>query len=119
MQGYNLPRGEGGGPPMSAIETYLARPWLAHYQKGVPASVDVPLKSVPQLFDDATERAPERPAVVFYGRSISYRELRDATDRFAAALAALGVRKASASRSTCSTARNSSSLISRRSSAAR
>ena len=27
---------------MCAIETYLARPWLAHYQKGVPASVEVP-----------------------------------------------------------------------------
>src|SRR4029079_13396844 len=93
MQCYNLPRGEGGGPPMSAIETYLARPWLAHYQKGVPASVDVPLKSVPQLFDHRNERAPARRAVVFYGRSISYRELREATDRFAAALAALGVKK--------------------------
>ena len=78
---------------MSAIETYLARPWLAHYQKGVPAAVDVPAKSVPQLFDEASERAPDRPAVVFYGRSISFRELREATDRFAAALAALGVKK--------------------------
>ena len=64
---------------MSAIESYLAKPWLAHYQKGVPASVEVPLKSVAQAFDEATERAPDRPAVVFYGRSISFRELRDAT----------------------------------------
>src|SRR5688572_23177138 len=86
-----LESSSGGG--MSAIETYLARPWLAHYQKGVPAAVDVPLKSVPQLFDEASERAPDRAAVVFYGRSISFRELREATDRFAAALAALGVKK--------------------------
>ena len=78
---------------MSAIETYLAKPWLAHYQKGVPAAVEVPLKSLAQAFDEATERAPERTAVVFYGRSISYRELREATDRFAAALADLGVKK--------------------------
>jgi long-chain acyl-CoA synthetase len=78
---------------MSAIEAYLARPWLAHYEKGVPATVDVPLRSVPQAFDEATERAPERAAVVFYGRSISYGELREATDRFACALAALGVSK--------------------------
>ena len=59
---------------MSAIETYLAKPWLAHYQKGVPPTIEVPLKSVAQAFDEATERAPERPAVVFYGRSIAYRE---------------------------------------------
>ena len=49
---------------MSAIETYLAKPWLAHYQKGVPATVEIPLKSVAQAFDEATGRAPERPAVV-------------------------------------------------------
>lgn len=78
---------------MSAIETYLAKPWLAHYQKGVPAAVEVPLKSLAQAFDEATDRAPQRTAVVFYGRSISYRELREATDRFAAALADLGVKK--------------------------
>lgn len=78
---------------MSAIETYLAKPWLAHYQEGVPATVEVPLKSVAEAFDEATARAPERPAVVFYGRSITYRELREATDRFANALAAQGVKK--------------------------
>ena len=49
---------------MSAIETYLAKPWLAHYPKGVPATVEVPLKSVSQAFDEATERAPDRAAVV-------------------------------------------------------
>ena len=78
---------------MSAIETYLAKPWLAHYPKGVPATVEVPLKSVAQLFDEATARAPERPAVVFYGRSITYRQLREASDRLACALADLGVKK--------------------------
>jgi long-chain acyl-CoA synthetase len=78
---------------MSAIETYLARPWLAYYPKEVPANVDVPLKSVHQAFDEATERAPDRPAVAFYGRTLSYRELREATDRLANALAAHGVKK--------------------------
>jgi long-chain acyl-CoA synthetase len=78
---------------MSAIETYLAKPWLAHYQKGVPATVAVPLKSVHQIFDEASERAPDKPAVVFYGRSISYAELREAADRLANAFAALGVKK--------------------------
>jgi long-chain acyl-CoA synthetase len=78
---------------MSAIETYLARPWLAYYPKEVPANVEVPFKSVHQAFDEATERAPDRPAVVFYGRTISYRELREATDRLANALAAHGVKK--------------------------
>ncbi|TMH94464.1 MAG: AMP-dependent synthetase, partial [Betaproteobacteria bacterium] len=78
---------------MGASERYLSRPWLRHYQEGVPASVEIPLKSVTRMFDEATERAPEGTAVVFYGRSITYRELREASDRFACALAELGVKK--------------------------
>jgi long-chain acyl-CoA synthetase len=78
---------------VGASERYLSRPWLKHYQEGVPASVEVPLKSVSRVFDEATERTPERTAVVFYGRSITYRELREATDRLACALAELGVKK--------------------------
>src|SRR2546426_298737 len=78
---------------MGASERYLSRPWLKHYQEGVPASVEVPLKSVTRMFDEATERAPGRTAVVFYGRSITYWELREATDRLACALAGLGVKK--------------------------
>jgi long-chain acyl-CoA synthetase len=78
---------------MGATEIYLSRPWLAHYSPGVPAEVDVPLKSVAQAFDEATARAPQRPAVVFYGRSITYAELRGAADRLACALAGLGVKK--------------------------
>ena len=78
---------------MSAIETYLARPWLAYYAPGVPNSIEVAEKSVHQAFDEATERAPQRPALAFYGRMITYRELRDATDRLANALASLGVKQ--------------------------
>jgi long-chain acyl-CoA synthetase len=78
---------------MSAIEAYLAKPWLAHYQKGVPETVEVPLKSVHQAFDEAAARAPGKPAVVFYGRSITYGELRESSDRLACALAELGVKK--------------------------
>ena len=78
---------------MSAIEHYLSKPWLEHYPPGVPATVEIPLKSVTQVFDEATERDPGRAAVVFYGRTISYRELRDATDRLACALGRLGVMK--------------------------
>jgi long-chain acyl-CoA synthetase len=78
---------------MNATDPYLSRPWLVHYEKGTPRSVEVPAKSVPQAFDEATERSPGSTAVVFYGRAISYRELREATDRLANALCSLGVKK--------------------------
>ncbi|MDA0276981.1 MAG: AMP-binding protein, partial [Proteobacteria bacterium] len=78
---------------MNATDKYLSRPWLAHYQQGVPSSIDVPVRSINQVFDDATARAPGNTAVAFYGRNIKYGELRDATDRLANALASLGVKK--------------------------
>jgi long-chain acyl-CoA synthetase len=76
---------------MSAIDVYLSRPWTKHH--GRPAGIEVPLRSVTQAFDEATERDPERAAVAFYGRSISYGELREAADRLANALAKLGLKK--------------------------
>ncbi len=78
---------------MDAGAQYLAKPWLKFYEPGVPETVDPPSKSVPQAFDEATDRAPNRPAVVFYGREITYRELREAADRLACAFADLGVKK--------------------------
>ena len=46
---------------MDAGAQYLGKPWLKFYEPGVPETVDPPLKSVPQAFDEATERAPARP----------------------------------------------------------
>lgn len=78
---------------METIGRYLSKPWLKFYQKGVPPSLEIPIRSVPEVFDEVTGRFPERSAVVFYGREITYRELRDSADRLACAFADLGVRK--------------------------
>ncbi len=78
---------------MGARESYLARPWVRSYGPGVPADVEVPDVSVPQVFDEATTRFRDRVALVFQGRRITFGELREQADRFANALHALGVRK--------------------------
>ena len=78
---------------MSAIDAYLSKPWLAHYTPGVPATVDVPDISVPRAFDEACRMNPQRTAIAFYGAQIKYGELLEASNRFAAALAALGIKK--------------------------
>ncbi|WP_344900584.1 long-chain fatty acid--CoA ligase [Actinomadura meridiana] len=44
-----------------------------------------------RLLDDAADRHPRRPALIFSDRRISYRELRAAVDRFADGLRRLGV----------------------------
>ncbi len=72
---------------------YEERPWLSQYPKEVPADIEVPDASVNDLFDKVTEKYPKRSAIIFYGNKLSYAELREKVDRFATALADLGVKK--------------------------
>ncbi|WP_243718800.1 AMP-binding protein [Actinomadura sp. KC06] len=53
--------------------------------------MNIPDIPVTRLLDDAAERYPRRPALIFSGRRITYRELRAAVDRFADGLHRLGV----------------------------
>ncbi|TDD88538.1 AMP-binding protein [Actinomadura rubrisoli] len=66
-------------------------PWRRWYQPGVPTDVSIPDIPVTRLLDDAAERYPRRPALIFSGRRIRYKELREAVDRFADGLHRLGV----------------------------
>jgi long-chain acyl-CoA synthetase len=72
---------------------YDARPWLRFYPAGVPAGVEVPEVPLTYLLDAAATRWPRRRALVFFGRTITYRRLVQAADRFAGALRSLGVHK--------------------------
>ncbi|MEA1871845.1 MAG: AMP-binding protein [Chloroflexota bacterium] len=72
---------------------YEARPWTKWYMEGVSPDLEVEEKSVVDTFNEAAEKWKNKTAVIFYGRKMSYRELRDQADRFATALHDLGVRK--------------------------
>src|SRR5210317_967532 len=78
---------------MEPKDIYLSKPWLKYYSEGVPHDVEVPDKSVPQLFDEMADKYSGQAALIFYGKKIKYGELKKLTDRFAAALADLGVAK--------------------------
>ena len=78
---------------MNAKEAYSAKPWLRHYPEGIPETVDVPATSVPDIFDQAAEKFRNKSALIFYGKKISYAKLKELIDRFAAALADLGIKK--------------------------
>jgi long-chain acyl-CoA synthetase len=71
----------------------MERPWLKHYEAGVPATGSYPDISLPQVLTDSARRYPDRQALEFYGRCLTYRELEDLIERFAAALIELGVQK--------------------------
>jgi long-chain acyl-CoA synthetase len=78
---------------MDPKELYLSKPWLKYYPKGVPSEVDVPEVSVPELFDQRADKYASKTALIFYGNKISYKNLKELIDRFATALADLGVIK--------------------------
>ncbi|MFB4308824.1 AMP-binding protein [Actinomadura sp. GTD37] len=66
-------------------------PWRRRYPAGVPGDVTIPDVPVTRLLDDAADRYPRKPALIFFGRRTSYRDLREAVDRFADGLHRLGV----------------------------
>jgi long-chain acyl-CoA synthetase len=78
---------------MDPKEVYLSKPWLKYYPEGVPHEVEVPDTSVPDIFDQMADKYSSKAALIFYGKKIKYGELKELTDRFAVALADLGVKK--------------------------
>lgn len=70
-----------------------ARPWLVHYENGVPYTIGVPRVPLHQILRSAVRRFPKRAAIQFEGQAISYRRLNREANRFANALLALGLVK--------------------------
>ncbi len=70
-----------------------ARPWLEHYEAGVPYTVGVPSIPLHHLLRSAVRRFPLRPAVYFEGSRLSYRHLNREANRFANGLLSLGLGK--------------------------
>lgn len=77
---------------MSTENPYRDRPWVRHYSEGVPPQVDVPVEPVWSLLDRAAQAFPRRTALHYYGANLSYRELAEQADAFAAGLGEVGVR---------------------------
>ncbi len=71
----------------------MEKPWLKFYDKGVPATIKYPDKPLHWALEEAARKYPDNTATIFMGAKLTYRELNDLANRFAAALADLGVKK--------------------------
>jgi long-chain acyl-CoA synthetase len=82
----------------------MEKPWLNEYDSGVPATIDYPEVPVHQFLLDAAAKYPNHPACIFgsvveplgnrlMDTTMSYKELLEHTQRFAAVLQNLGVKK--------------------------
>lgn len=73
----------------------MERIWIRHYDEGVPADLELEERSVLDDLDSAAEQWGDRPAVTLKGKTLTYTQLKDQVDRFATALAGLGVTEGS------------------------
>jgi len=71
----------------------IKRPWLERYDPGVPHHLEYPDVPLFHFVEEAARKHPDHTAVIFKGGKLTYRELNDLTDRMAAALAKMGVKK--------------------------
>jgi len=79
---------------MKLNSAFLAsRPWLKHYEQGVPIMLGLPNRPLFRLLHSAVRRFGNRPATVFGGRTLTYKQLDSEANRMANALRSLGVEK--------------------------
>lgn len=69
------------------------RPWLKQYDKGVPYTIEYPPVTLFYLLEEAARKYPETTCTIFKGAKITYKEMNEITDRLAAGLVDLGVKK--------------------------
>lgn len=75
------------------VET-LPKPWLRHYDAGVPQSIAAyPDKTLVDYFHASARARPDAIAVSFKDRHFSYREIETASDALAHSLKHLGVKQ--------------------------
>ncbi|MFS0875653.1 long-chain-fatty-acid--CoA ligase [Solibacillus isronensis] len=67
--------------------------WLASYPKEVPHSIELPEIPVHQFLTQAFESMPNKVAIHFMGRELTYKELYESALKFANYLRSLGVEK--------------------------
>jgi long-chain acyl-CoA synthetase len=78
---------------MESVPSYSGHPWIRFYEAGVPAHFEYPDIPLGEVLSNTASRFPDHTALIFYGKKISYVQLDALVNRFANALAGLGVNK--------------------------
>ena len=73
------------------VNPHDSRPWLSSYADGVPAEIDEPTQTLPEMMTASVQTFARRPALEFFGAVTSYRELGEQIERAAEGLRRLGV----------------------------
>ncbi len=71
----------------------MDRLWYRRWPEGIPKALDYPRLPVERMLRQTAEAHPDTTATVFFGARLTYREIDDLADRFAASLRKLGVKR--------------------------
>ena len=69
------------------------KPWLAHYPPEIPQTLDYESKPVQDYLTKTYEASPEKTAIHFMGKEMTYKELYESSMKFASYLQGLGIQK--------------------------
>ncbi|QOY33960.1 AMP-binding protein [Anaerobacillus isosaccharinicus] len=75
------------------METTVSRPWFAHYPEEIPTTLDYEVRTLQSYLKEAAEKHPEKSAIHFIGKELTYKELYDSSLKLANQLQKLGVKK--------------------------
>ena len=75
------------------MNTMNPRPWSASYDPWVPETIRYPKIALFKILTATSTRFPDNPAITFFGKQMTYRELKNRVNRFAASLHRIGVKK--------------------------
>jgi long-chain acyl-CoA synthetase len=70
---------------------YEDKCWLKSYEKGVPDKFNFEDICLPKILERTAAKFPNKMALLFEGYKVTYRELNDMVNRFAAALHSFGI----------------------------
>ena len=69
------------------------RAWFKHYDSQVPVHLSYPHLPLYSLLDETAARQPANPCSNFFGKRLTYKQIKDLSDLFAASIGSLGIRK--------------------------
>jgi len=75
---------------------YQEKLWLKSFEKGVPEFIKYEEICMPDVLDRSAKQFADKPALLFQGTSLTFGQLKELVDRFAACLADFGVKKGDA-----------------------